>query len=242
MIDMKMNLKLNYDRLLYVSFALVLVACESSKRDSPLYLPDGFEATVFVDSISETVRHMAVNKNGDLYGGYYSKEDIREIVEYAKIRHIEIIPEIELPGHSVAAIASYPNLSCTGKKINVETDWGVFKDIYCAGEDSVFTFLEGVLSEVVELFPSKYIHIGGDEAPKYRWENCSKCQKRILENKLKDEHELQSYFIQRIEKFLAKKGKKIMKSMKKQYGKKKGEKIFYASKNKGVIKGVKKGA
>ena len=150
------------------------------------------------------------DKNGDIYGGYYSKEDIREIVEYAKTRHIEIIPEIELPGHSVAAIASYPNLSCTGKKINVETDWGVFKDIYCAGEDSVFTFLEGVLSEVVELFPSKYIHIGGDEAPKYRWENCSKCQKRILENKLKDEHELQSYFIQRIEKFLAKKGKKII--------------------------------
>ena len=150
------------------------------------------------------------DKNGDLYGGYYSKEDIREIVEYAKSRHIEIIPEIELPGHSIAAIASYPNLSCTGEKINVETDWGVFKDIYCAGEDSVFTFLEGVLSEVVELFPSKYIHIGGDEAPKYRWENCSKCQKRILENKLKDEHELQSYFIQRIEKFLAKKGKKII--------------------------------
>ena len=136
-----------------------------------------------------------------------SSNELKQIKEKNEDLRKIIIPEIELPGHSIAAIASYPNLSCTGEKINVETDWGVFKDIYCAGEDSVFTFLEGVLSEVVELFPSKYIHIGGDEAPKYRWENCSKCQKRILENKLKDEHELQSYFIQRIEKFLAKKGK-----------------------------------
>ena len=150
------------------------------------------------------------NKNGKKYGGFYTKEDIKEIVLYAKDRGIEIVPEIEMPGHSVAAIASYPHLSCTGESIKVETDWGVFKDIYCAGNDSVFTFLEDVLEEVVELFPSKYIHIGGDEAPKYHWENCSKCQKRIINNNLKDEHELQSYFIKRISDFLKTKNKVLI--------------------------------
>ena len=150
------------------------------------------------------------NKNGEDYGGFYSKKDIKEIVKYAKERGVEIIPEIELPGHSIAAIASYPYLSCTGDSIQVENDWGVFKDIYCAGNDSVFTFLEDVLSEVIELFPSEYIHIGGDEAPKYHWENCNKCQKRINDNNLKDEHELQSYFIKRIGKFLSTKNKKLI--------------------------------
>jgi len=150
------------------------------------------------------------NKDGEKYGGFYTKKDIKEIVLYAENRGIEIIPEIELPGHSVAAIASYPHLSCTGDSIKVETDWGVFKDIYCAGNDSVFTFLEDVLEEVIELFPSKYIHIGGDEAPKYHWENCSKCQKRIINNNLKDEHELQSYFIKRISNFLKTKNKVLI--------------------------------
>lgn len=148
--------------------------------------------------------------DGKPYGGYYSKEDIKEIVEYARKRNIEVIPEIELPGHSVAAIASYPQFSCTGEKIEVETDWGVFKDIYCAGNDSVFTFLENILDEVIDLFPSKYIHIGGDEAPKFRWKNCNKCQKRIVENNLKDENELQSYFINRIGKYLEKNNKQLI--------------------------------
>ena len=138
------------------------------------------------------------------------QEDIKEIVEYARKRNIEVIPEIELPGHSVAAIASYPQFSCTGEKIEVETDWGVFKDIYCAGNDSVFTFLENILDEVIDLFPSKYIHIGGDEAPKFRWKNCNKCQKRIVENNLKDENELQSYFINRIGKYLEKNNKQLI--------------------------------
>lgn len=151
-----------------------------------------------------------INKNGEKYGGFYSKDDLIEIIEYAKKQHIEIIPEIELPGHSVAAIASYPYLSCTGDSLEVENDWGVFKDIYCAGNDSVYTFLENVLTEVMEIFPSQYIHIGGDEAPKYRWRECIKCQKRISEEKLKDEHELQSYFIKRIEKFISKNGKRII--------------------------------
>ena len=148
--------------------------------------------------------------DGSEYGGYYTKEDIKEIVAYATKKHIEIIPEIELPGHSQAAIAAYPYLSCTGNRVDVANDWGVFKEIYCAGNDSVFIFLEDVLTEVIELFPSKYIHIGGDEAPKVRWEECEKCQQRILDNNLKDEHELQSYFIKRIQTFLNSKGKQII--------------------------------
>lgn len=148
--------------------------------------------------------------DGQPYGGFYTKEDIKEILAYAAERHITVVPEIELPGHSTAALAAYPELSCTGGPFEVETDWGVFKDIYCAGNDSVFGFLEDVLLEVMELFPSKYIHIGGDEAPKYRWEHCDKCQQRLLEEGLHDEHELQSYFIQRIEKFLNAHGRQLI--------------------------------
>ncbi len=151
-----------------------------------------------------------IEKDSSIYGGFYSKEDIREIVSYAEERHVTIIPEIELPGHSQAAIAAYPYLSCTGKQVDVVNDWGVFKEIYCAGNDSVFVFLEQVLTEVMDLFPSEYIHIGGDEAPKYRWEHCSKCQNRIKQEGLKDEHELQRYFISRIETFLNKNGRKLI--------------------------------
>ena len=142
-----------------------------------------------------------------IYEGYYTKKDVKEIIDYAAERHITVIPEIEFPGHSQAAIASYPQLSCTGNPINVATEWGVFKDIYCAGNDSVYKFMEDVLEEVIELFPGPYVHIGGDEAPKARWENCPKCQKRIEDENLNDEHELQSYFIKRIEKYLNSKGK-----------------------------------
>ena len=149
-------------------------------------------------------------KDGSKYGGFYTKEEIKEILAYAKERHITVVPEIEFPGHSVAAISSYPHLSCTGDSIKVGTEWGVYKDIYCAGNDTVFGFMEDVLAEVIELFPSRYIHIGGDEAPKYRWENCRKCQKRIKEEKLHDEHELQSYFIKRIEKFLNENGRQLI--------------------------------
>lgn len=148
--------------------------------------------------------------DGSRYGGFYSKDEIREIVAYAQKRHVTIIPEIELPGHSCAAIAAYPELSCTKEKIEVENEWGVFKDIYCAGDENTFVFLENVLLEVCELFPSSYIHIGGDEAPKFRWERCERCQKRIAEEHLKDEAELQTYFIERIATFLATKGKKII--------------------------------
>ena len=143
------------------------------------------------------------------YGGFYTQEEIKEVVAYASQRHITIIPEIEMPGHSLAALAAYPELSCTGGPFEVGKKWGVFDDVYCPKEET-FTFLENVLSEVMALFPSEYIHIGGDECPKTRWKSCAHCQKIIKEKGLKDEHELQSYFIQRIEKFVNSKGRKII--------------------------------
>ncbi|MGY8887476.1 MAG: beta-N-acetylhexosaminidase, partial [Flavobacteriales bacterium] len=148
--------------------------------------------------------------DGTKHGGYYSKDEVREVIRYAQKRHVEIIPEIELPGHSQAALASYPWLGCTGDQLEVANKWGVFKDIYCAGNDSTIAFLETVLEEVCDLFPSDRIHIGGDEAPKVRWHSCEKCQKRIKENDLKDEYELQTWFIERIGKFLEGKGKRII--------------------------------
>lgn len=148
--------------------------------------------------------------NGEKHGGIYTQDEIREIINYAKDRYITIIPEIEMPGHSVAALAAYPELSCTGGPFEVKTIWGVHEDVYCAGKEKTFQFLEDVLTEVIELFPSKYIHIGGDECPKERWKECPDCQARIKEEGLKDEHELQSYFIKRIERFLNSRGKKLI--------------------------------
>lgn len=143
------------------------------------------------------------------YGGYYTQEDIKEIVKYASDRHITVIPEIEMPGHALAALSAYPELSCTGDKLDAAREWGVFEDIFCPREET-FKFLEDVLSEVVELFPGQYIHIGGDEAPKDRWQKCPNCQDLIKKEGLKDEAELQSYFIRRIEKFINSKGKSII--------------------------------
>lgn len=143
------------------------------------------------------------------YGGFYTQEEIKDVVAYATARHITVVPEIEMPGHSLAAIAAYPWLSCTGLKQEVAKGWGVFDDVYCT-KDSTFQFLEDVLTEVISLFPGKYIHIGGDECPKTRWKTCPYCQNLIKKEKLKDEHELQSYFITRIEKFLNSKGKQII--------------------------------
>lgn len=148
--------------------------------------------------------------DGQRYGGFYTQDQIREVVRYAQSRFVTIIPEIEMPGHSSAALAAYPELGCTGGPYQVQTRWGVFNDVYCAGNDRVFEFLEDVLDEVVELFPGKYIHIGGDECPKKSWQNCEKCQARIKAEGLKDEHELQSYFIRRIEKYLLSKGRYII--------------------------------
>lgn len=148
--------------------------------------------------------------DGSVYGGFYTQEDIKEVVEYATSRYITVVPEIELPGHSVAALSCYPELSCAGGPFEVGTIWGVYKDVYCAGKEETFTFLENVLTEVIDIFPGTYIHIGGDEVPKHRWENCPDCQSRIKTENLKDEHELQSYFVKRIEKFVNSKGKRIV--------------------------------
>jgi hexosaminidase len=147
--------------------------------------------------------------DGKRYGGYYTQEEVKDIVAYAQDRHITVIPEIELPGHSQAAIAAYPELGCTGTHIEPATKWGVFEDIYCPKE-STFEFLENVLDEVMALFPSEYIHIGGDEAPKTRWKHCQYCQDLIQKEGLKNEHELQSYFIARIETYLNSKGRQII--------------------------------
>lgn len=144
-----------------------------------------------------------------LYGGFYTQEEIKDVVAYAARKHITVVPEIEMPGHALAAIASYPWLSCTRKKLDVQRGWGVFEDVFCT-KDSVFAFLENVLDEVIPLFPGKYIHIGGDESPKTRWKACPICQDVMRREKLKDEHELQSYFIKRIEKHVSAKGRKII--------------------------------
>jgi hexosaminidase len=144
------------------------------------------------------------------YQGYYTQEQIKEIVLYAANRFITVVPEIEMPGHSVAALASYPNLGCTGGPYNVGNHWGIEKDVYCAGNEQVFSFLQDVLDEVLSLFPSKFIHIGGDECPKARWEQCPKCQNAIRRNNLKNEDELQSYFIRRIEAYLNTLGRRMI--------------------------------
>ena len=143
------------------------------------------------------------------YGGFYTKKEIKEVVRYAQKRGINVIPEIEMPGHSQAAVSSYPEFGCTGEQVGVAPLWGVFKEIYCS-KNETFDFLEDIIDEVVELFPGKYIHIGGDEAPKTNWKACGNCQNVINREELKDEHELQSYFITRMEKYINSKGKQII--------------------------------
>jgi hexosaminidase len=143
------------------------------------------------------------------YGGFYTQEDIKEIVAYAKLKHVTIVPEIEMPGHAMAALAAYPQFACTSGPFKVEKQWGVFDDVFCPKPET-FQFLEDVLTEVIALFPGEYIHVGGDECPKERWKKCTDCQLLIKHKGLKDEHELQSYFIQSIEKFLNKNNKKLI--------------------------------
>ena len=150
--------------------------------------------------------------DGVPYKGYYTQEEVKEVVRYAASKYIEVIPEIELPGHSLAALSAYPEFGCGDNPgpYKAAMKWGIFEDVYCAGKEGTFTFLQDILDEVLTLFPSKYIHIGGDESPKAKWKTCKHCQKRIKDNNLKDEHELQSYFVQRIEKYLNGKGRKII--------------------------------
>lgn len=143
------------------------------------------------------------------YGGYYTQDEIRDIVAYAQKRYVTIVPEIEMPGHSLAALAAYPELACTPGPFQVGTHWGVFEDIYCPKE-ATFTFLDNVLTEVMDLFPGKYIHIGGDEAPKARWQASDTAQAVMRREGLTDENQLQSYFIGRVEKFLNAHGRSII--------------------------------
>lgn len=142
--------------------------------------------------------------------GYYSQDEIKEIVDYAAKRHITVIPEIEIPGHSTAALASYPWLGCRGKNYEVVCKWMISKEVYCPGKETTFEFLENVLSEVIELFPSEYIHIGGDECLKDEWKLCPSCQNRIKEEGLLGEDQLQSYTMKRIEAFVRSKGRKVI--------------------------------
>lgn len=143
------------------------------------------------------------------YGGFYTQEEAKQLVKYAQERGITIIPEIELPGHARAALAAYPHLGCTGEKLPVEGLWGVFDDVFCT-QDETITFLKNVLDEVIAIFPSETIHIGGDEVPKVRWKACDKCQKKMNLLGLKHEHELQRYVIETMEQHLRSKGRKII--------------------------------
>ncbi|TKG94959.1 DUF4976 domain-containing protein [Puteibacter caeruleilacunae] len=148
--------------------------------------------------------------DGKPHGGYYKKDEIKRVVAYAKSRFIEVIPEIEMPGHTQSVLAAYPEVGCTGGPYEVATRWSSKKEVYCAGSEKTFEFIQNVLDEIIPLFPSQYIHIGGDECKKDRWKACPKCQQRIKDEHLADEDELQSYFIQRIEKYLNSKRKKII--------------------------------
>ncbi len=149
--------------------------------------------------------------DGEPYGPFfYTQEQIREIVDYATERHVVVVPEIEMPGHALAALAAYPELSCTGGSFRPRTKWGVEPDVYCAGKDQVLQFNRDVLTEVLAMFPSPFIHIGGDECPKERWKECPHCQARMTAHGLKDTHELQSWFIKQIDQFLAANGRRLI--------------------------------
>lgn len=172
-------------------------------------------------SIGSVRKGTCVGKNWELldgnpYGGYYTQEEIRDVVAYAAAKGITVIPEIDLPGHMLAALTAFPELGCTGGPYELWCRWGVSDDVLCVGKEETFGFIEGVLEEIIDLFPSKYIHIGGDECPKVRWEKCTTCQAKIKELGIKDdenhsaEHYLQSYTISRVEKFLNERGRSII--------------------------------
>ncbi|MCA8960636.1 MAG: beta-N-acetylhexosaminidase [Planctomycetes bacterium] len=150
------------------------------------------------------------DEDGERYGGFYTAEDVRRVVRYAADRGIEVIPEIELPGHAVAALAAFPELSCRGEPMPVATTWGIFDDVYCAGNDAVFAFLADVFDVVVDLFPSERVHIGGDECPKARWQECARCRARSAAEGLTSGEELQSWFVRRVSGLLHDRGKRLI--------------------------------
>lgn len=150
------------------------------------------------------------NYDSQPYGGFYTQEEAKDIVKYAKERGIEVIPEIDLPGHTEAILAAYPNLGCKGQNYHVVSSWGIFNNILCAGNNEVFNFLEGVIDELIEIFPSKYFNIGGDEAPKGEWNRCEKCLKRLKDENITNTHLLQGYFSNRVLNYLQSKGKRVI--------------------------------
>jgi hexosaminidase len=161
---------------------------------------------------STIIGHFPGTGNDNIkHSGFYTQDEIRDVVKYAADRFITVVPEIEMPGHAEAALTSYPWLGCPGTgPYKVEETWGVFNNVFCAGKDSTFQFLQDVMDEVLQLFPGPYIHVGGDECPKNNWKLCPLCQARIKAEGLKDEHGLQSYFIQRMEKYINSKGRKMI--------------------------------
>ncbi|WP_420583400.1 family 20 glycosylhydrolase [Reichenbachiella sp.] len=148
--------------------------------------------------------------DGSTHAGFYTQDEIKEVVAYAAERYIDVIPEIEMPGHALAALSAYPELSCNEGTYTPRIIWGVETDVFCAGKEEVFTFLEDVIEEIIPLFPYEYYHMGGDESPKDRWKTCSRCQNRMKKESLHDEHELQSYFMARMENVLKTHGKKMI--------------------------------
>lgn len=148
--------------------------------------------------------------DGRPHGGFYSKAQLREVVAYALARGITVVPEVEMPGHATAVLAAFPHLSCTGGSFQVSPRWGIFDDVFCAGNDEVFRFLENVLEEVLEIFPSGFIHVGGDECHKTRWKECPRCQARLQAEGLADETELQSWFVRHFDRFLTERGRRLL--------------------------------
>jgi hexosaminidase len=155
-------------------------------------------------------RNTNLGSDGVEHAGFYTKKDIKEIIEYAKSLYIDIVPEIEMPGHSTAALAAYPEFSCTGGPFEVASTWGIKKDVFCPGNLDTVPFLKDILKEVADLFPYEYIHTGGDEVPKDRWSQCTKCQEKIKNENLLDEKGLQIHFTNQIVEFLDSLGKKAI--------------------------------
>ncbi len=154
--------------------------------------------------------HFGEEQNDKPYSGFYTQDEIRTVVEYAHKNHMIVVPEIDMPGHTSALLASLPELVCGNKHVNIKTEAGIFKDIICAGNDDSYDILYDILDEICELFPDEYIHLGGDEAPKLQWKECPCCQQKIKDENLRNENELQGYFINRINSYLSGKGKKVI--------------------------------
>ena len=154
--------------------------------------------------------HFGSEQNDEIHSGFYTQDEMREIVSYAHERHMKVVPEIDMPGHVSALLASIPSLVCGDKTVEIKTTPGIFKDIICAGKDDNYDILYDILDEICEIFPDEYIHIGGDEAPKEQWKRCEECQGLMKKENLANEEELQGYFINRIKNYLSQKGKKVI--------------------------------